>query len=713
MKKRTKGSIEILNLIRAAFVSLSLLFTSSVFKIENKNTDVLGTQLAAAVYCDWNHRNNCGDCGCVPSTSGGHCNYGCNTSPPPPPAVVAPTPIPAPTPTPTSYDPLNVNPLLTPVTCAPCDCSGVIHCSNPANDMSCNPPSSCNTTSNTNTTSTPFCVPYAGECGGGKTCCSGDCELNPYGGGYYCGSATPTPTPYDPLNVNPLLTPVTCAPCDCSGVIHCSNPANDMSCNPPSSCPKPVTIPTTCLTSGQSCNSGTCCSGLVCELTPYGGKSCVSTAGSPCNKGLSYCEAYGASYSIFTCDSAGYYLPTKRCDFGCRGSGCAVGGCLAGQNACTGDLSGVKTCSTDSLNWETRLCQYGCNSSVNACNTAPITSGSTTTPGVGSYSGSNCQARGGSCAGFDSSCRAEFGQADCPAGKKCGIGCTSTISTPTPIVSGSASGGNTQTTLPPGVVISTDPNTGKPMIIANSLQDYSKAYKILCSDPKNNCLDLELIPSHLGGTIKYLKRDAVNGEFIPEATPIPGGMVPTQTASESNLHSLDTDPSFAGHVYIDRKNQKAGVPIPVDVDSSVVEPALDFTTAVSKIRNEETGLVYYAQISSGFRTAAYQASLYANRTASDVAKAGYSQHQTGLAIDVKSDLPKDELRAKANENGFIEPFYKPQYGSDAGHFYCLDCEYPGLVKTLENSGLDPNDIGNVNKALLLIGAPTLPTPGTE
>jgi len=98
--------------------------------------------------------------------------------------------------------------------------------------------------------------------------------------------------------------------------------------------------------------------------------------------------------------------------------------CYAGETTCSGDY--LKTCNTTRTGWVSQSCRYGCNNSVKLCNTAPTSSGGTATgtAGVG-FTGSKCKSKGASCVVFDISCGAEYGQLDCPSNLKCGLSCVS------------------------------------------------------------------------------------------------------------------------------------------------------------------------------------------------------------------------------------------------------------------------------------------------
>jgi hypothetical protein len=100
----------------------------------------------------------------------------------------------------------------------------------------------------------------------------------------------------------------------------------------------------------------------------------------------------------------------------------------------------------------------------------------------------------------------------------------------------------------------------------------------------------------------------------------------------------------------------------------------------------------------------------------DVADEGFTQHETGLAIDVESDLlaltknQKDlwekgdpagisNLTIIANENGWVQPFKDKDKGADMPHFFCLECVVPGGVDIIKDWNIgngDPNNIDNIN-----------------
>lgn len=109
---------------------------------------------------------------------------------------------------------------------------------------------------------------------------------------------------------------------------------------------------------------------------------------------------------------------------------------------------------------------------------------------------------------------------------------------------------------------------------------------------------------------------------------------------------------------------------------------------------------YDLKIAYGYRSYDEQKEIH-DSNPSGSAEPGYSQHQTGLAIDIFyikdgtiQSLPIWVID-DARNYGIVHPF-----PGDPPHFYALDALYPGLTTVMLNNGIDPNNGENLNFVLL-------------
>ena len=109
---------------------------------------------------------------------------------------------------------------------------------------------------------------------------------------------------------------------------------------------------------------------------------------------------------------------------------------------------------------------------------------------------------------------------------------------------------------------------------------------------------------------------------------------------------------------------------------------------------------YFVKVKYGYRSYGEQEYAYRKQTTGDVAKPGYSQHQTGLAIDLDTNIPYSVLVDVANKHGFVHPFSLESGWSDPPHWFYLDGIYPGLTQMIIDAGKNPNDINVINEVLL-------------
>ncbi len=361
--KNTNGGVEIFSLIKTALVSLSLLFTSNVLGIETQRVNSYETQLAGWLpYCSSKKTSKIScPCGCTPTPGGGYCT----------------------------------------------SCSGKSSSS-----------SSSSSSGSSSSSKSKSCIPLGSSCLGGSCCSPYECKY--INGGVKCAkSDTPEEKPEKICTSGAKRCSASgdsIQKCNSAGtawsvtVERCSNGCSNAKCKEEED--------SSCIEKGGYCGSNKkCCSSYSCLTTPYG-KVCGTAPEKGCASDSVKCQAEGSVSYIYKCDSNGMYQKSARCDFGCSGNSCKVGGCIPGSKVCTSDLSGIKTCSSDSKNWVTSHCQYGCNKSVKLCNTAPSSTGVSSV-----LTGAECTKKGGSCASISSTCGKEYGQSDCPSGSKCGVHC--------------------------------------------------------------------------------------------------------------------------------------------------------------------------------------------------------------------------------------------------------------------------------------------------
>ncbi len=131
------------------------------------------------------------------------------------------------------------------------------------------------------------------------------------------------------------------------------------------------------------------------------------------------------------------------------------------------------------------------------------------------------------------------------------------------------------------------------------------------------------------------------------------------------------------------------------VRSDVGDEVKSFLTQVTSLDSS-----YYVKVRYGYRSYSEQKLAYEKQTTGDIARQGFSQHQSGLAIDLDTNVQLDELTTIANKNGFVHPFTVESGWSDPPHWFYLDGIYPGLTQMIKDAGQNPNDINVINEVLL-------------
>lgn len=166
------------------------------------------------------------------------------------------------------------------------------------------------------------------------------------------------------------------------------------------------------------------------------------------------------------------------------------------------------------------------------------------------------------------------------------------------------------------------------------------------------------------------------------------------------LGGFSYSPSYipAGLVFIDDYRFAYTFGPDVRIAKNAVEPLRKFVAAL-------TSLGYDVIVTSGFRSFEDQKSLHlANENSA--AAPGYSQHQSGFAIDIHRRVngnmgdpfsATSEIRNLANSFGIVHPF-----DWDRPHYLVLDAIVPGATQAMLSEGIDPNDSQNILYVLIAV-----------